>query len=105
MSDMMAGRREDSPSVNMYDFRTGEWCVPKYVNRDFSSESCYLSQYISLFAVPYGYGMMTLGAPELIEAREAGEVVNDELNQLISSLDEESNPVIVLLKFKSASGR
>ncbi len=49
--------------------------------------------------------MMTLGAPELIEAREAGEVVNDELNQLISSLDEESNPVIVLLKFKSASGR
>lgn len=105
MSDMMAGRREDSPSVNMYDFRTGEWCVPKYVNRDFSSESCYLSQYINLFAVPYGYGMMTLGAPELIEAREAGEVVNDELNQLISSLDEESNPVIVLLKFKSASGR
>ena len=44
-------------------------------------------------------GALTLQAPDLIEAREAGKL-KGKLQSITERLDEESNPVIVLLEEK-----
>jgi hypothetical protein len=41
----------------------------------------------------------SLDAPELVEAYEKGEL-KGKLNEIAAELDEESNPVVMLVKYK-----
>lgn len=96
MSDMAAGR-EKRENVYVYDRATNEWCEPVYRNRAYKNPD---RVYINLTAVPYGYGLVTLNALDLVEAYRNNEITDERLKKIASTLKEEDNPVLMLLKFK-----
>lgn len=99
MSDMSAGMQEKS-KVYMYDKSNREWFEPVYHNRAINNRDMDL-KYINLSPVSYGYGLITLNAMDLVEAYQNGEITDDKLKKIASTLKEEDNPVLMLLKFKT----
>ena len=99
MSDMNAGMQENS-KVYMYDKSNREWFEPVYHNRAINNRDMDL-KYINLSPVSYGYGLITLNAMDLVEAYQNGEITDDKLKKIASTLKEEDNPVLMLLKFKT----
>lgn len=95
MSDMEAGR-EKRENLYMHDRTTNEWFEPVYRNKAYKNED---RTYINLTSVPYGYGLVTLNAMDLTEAYRKNEITDDKLKKIASTLKEEDNPVLMLLKF------
>lgn len=98
MNDMMA-EAVKSRTLYMYNHATQEWIKPIYRNKDFSSRD-YDPKYINLTSVAYGYGLITLNAIDLVEAYQKKMIINDKLKEIASKMQEEDNPVLMLLKFK-----
>lgn len=96
MSDMEAGR-EKRENLYMYDRTTNEWFEPLYRNTAYKNQD---RVYIDLTSVPYGYGLITLSAMDLTEAYRKNEIADEKLKKIASTLKEEDNPVLMLLKFK-----
>lgn len=98
MSDIEAGR-EKREKLYMYDRKSKEWFEPVYRNRALAKHVMD-PKGIDLTSVPYGYGLVTLNAMDLIEAHQKNEIVDEKLKKIASTLNEEDNPVLMLLKFK-----
>lgn len=96
MSDMEAGR-EKRENLYMYDRTTNEWFAPLYRNTAYKNQD---RVYIDLTSVPYGYGLVTLNAMDLTEAYRKNEIADEKLKKIASTLKEEDNPILMLLKFK-----
>lgn len=101
MSDMNAGR-EKREKLYMCDLKTKEWFAPIYRNRSISNKNAN-SIYVNLTSVPYGYGLVTLNAMDLVEAYRNNEIADEKLKKIASTLKEEDNPVLMLLKFKDST--
>lgn len=95
MSEINAGR-EKQESLYMYDKKKQEWFTPVYQDRAMPHST---PIYINLTAVPYGYGLVTLNAMDVVEAYRNNRITDSELKQIASTLKEEDNPVLMLLKF------
>ncbi|RHR62297.1 6-bladed beta-propeller [Parabacteroides sp. AF17-28] len=100
MSDMSAGR-EKREKLYMYDRETQEWFTPVYHNRAITTRNTN-PIYINLTSVAYGYGMVTLNAMDLVEAYQNNEITDEKLKKIASTMKEEDNPVLMLLKFKDS---
>lgn len=98
MSDITANR-EKSEKVYMYDRLTREWFEPIYHNRDITSTNMD-PKFINTSAVPYGYGLVQLNAIDLVDAYQNNKIVDERLKKIASTLQEEDNPVLMILKFK-----
>lgn len=98
MSDINANR-EKQESIYMYDRITGEWILPIYRNRDLTTPDLD-PKFINTTAVPYGYGLVQLSAMDLVGAYQNNQIVNEKLKKIASTLQEEDNSVLMLLKFK-----
>lgn len=98
MSDMSAGR-EKRENLYMYDRKNDEWFQPVYRNRAFDYPDS-TPVYINVTAVPDGYGLVTLNAMDLVEAYRNNKIIDEKLKAIASTLKEEDNPVLMLLKFK-----
>lgn len=98
MSDMSAGR-EKRESLYLYDRKTQEWCKPIFRNRAITQNTT-SPIFINRTAVPYGYGLVTLEAMDLVEAYQNNKITDEKLKAIASTLKEEDNPVLMLLKFK-----
>ncbi|MBP3517593.1 MAG: 6-bladed beta-propeller [Parabacteroides sp.] len=83
----------------MYDRHTGEWFEPIYRNRAISNRKMD-PKFINTTSVPYGYGLIILNAMDLVEAYENNQITDEKLKNIASKLQEEDNPVLMLLKFK-----
>ena len=95
---MSAGIQENS-KVYMYDKSYREWFESVYHNRAITNRDMD-PKYINLSPVSYGYGLITLNAMDLVEAYQNDEIMDDKLKKIASTLKEEDNPVLMLLKFK-----
>lgn len=98
MSDMAAGR-EKRENLYMYDRKNKEWFRPVYRNRAFNRPDAH-PVYLNVTSVPDGYGLVTLNAMDLVEAYRNNEIIDEKLKAIASTLKEEDNPVLMLLKFK-----
>ena len=103
MADMSANR-EKRERAYLYNRITQEWVAPVYRNRDFSSRD-WDPTYINTMSVPNGYGLIQLSAMDLVEAYQKKQIVNEKLKQIASQLQEEDNPVLMMLKFKPHTGK
>lgn len=100
MNDMNAGMREEE-KVYMYDRTNREWFEPIYRNRAFKNRNLD-PKVIQLVSVPYGYGLIELNVMDLIEAYQKNELIDEQLKKIASTLKEEDNPVLMLLRFKES---
>lgn len=98
MSDMNAGKREEK-KVYMYDRANHEWFEPIYRNNAFKNRNMD-PKFIRITSVPYGYGLVQLNAMDIVEAFQKNEIMDEQLNEIASTLKEEDNPVLMLLRFK-----
>lgn len=98
MSYMMAEAAKGQ-KLYMYNRSTQEWIEPVYRNNDFSSRD-FDPKSINLTSVAYGYGLIMLNAMELVEAYQEKKIINNKLKEIASKIQEEDNPVLMLLKFK-----
>ena len=99
MSKMETGLRDDR-KIYMYDRNSQEWFEPIYRNRAITNKSVD-PKFINLSSVPYGYGLVPLNAMDLVEAYQNNQITDEKLKQIASTLKEEDNPVLMLLKFKA----
>lgn len=98
MSDMIANR-EKREKLYMYNRKTDEWFEPIYRNRAFTNRNMD-PKFISTTSVAYGYGLVELNAMNLVEAYGKNEIADQRLKEIASKLQEEDNPVLMILKFK-----
>lgn len=97
MGDIMyQGERN---KLYMHDRRTGEWFEPAYRNSAITNPEM-APRFINLAPVPYGYGLVMLQAMDLVEAYNQKQIADEKLAAIASRLQEEDNPVLMLLKFK-----
>ncbi|WP_102407514.1 6-bladed beta-propeller [Parabacteroides bouchesdurhonensis] len=99
MSDM-AANIEREEKVYMYDRKADEWFEPIYYNHDINNHNMN-PKFINISAVPYGYGLVQLNAMDLIEAYNKNQIADEKLKKIASKLQEEDNPVLMILKFKN----
>lgn len=99
MSDITAGR-EKREKLYMHNRRTGEWFEPIYRNRAIDNREID-PVFINTANVPYGYGLVMLGAADLAEAYANHQITDEKLKAIASNLKEEDNPVLMILKFKN----
>jgi len=78
----------------MYDFETGQWCDYKLINNDCHSLRIGFVPAIT----PENIGICLLDTARLFELDETGKL-NGDLKQILKSLDEEDNPVLMKIKF------
>ena len=91
----MAKRSRTIPSSNLvYDFKTGQLNEYKLINKDYESRGVGFITSIT----PANTGVYTIDVPQLFEANDAGNV-KGALKQLLKTLDEDDNPVLVKVKF------
>ena len=86
--------REVSLADIMYDFETKQFNVIKLINKDFESLGIEFQQAITHENI----GVDLIDISTLFEEDEKGKV-HGKLKQIISTLDEEDNPVLVKMKF------
>lgn len=98
MGDMVANR-EKKGVLYMYNRQTDEWFEPIYRNRAITNRDMD-PKFINITAVPYGYGLVELSAMDLVEAYNKNEIADEKLKEIASKLQEEDNPVLMILKFK-----
>ncbi|MCD8267078.1 MAG: 6-bladed beta-propeller [Parabacteroides sp.] len=98
LSDM-AANLEKEEKLYMYDRNTNEWFEPLYRNRDINNRDM-SPKFINISAAPYGYGLIQLNAMDLVEAYGKNQIVDEKLKKFASRLQEEDNPVLMILKFK-----
>ena len=82
----------------MYDFKTGEINKYRFVNRDITTST---SVRIWEATTPGNTGVSMYDASFLLNLDEKGELTGD-LKELVKSLDEDDNPVLVKIKFFEA---
>ncbi len=99
MSDITAGR-EKREKLYMHNRRTGEWFEPIYRNRAINNREID-PVFINTANIPYGYGLVMLGAADLTEAYANNQIMDEKLKEIASNLKEEDNPVLMILKFKN----
>ena len=78
----------------LYDFETGQLNEYKLMNKDYEARGVRFDVAIT----PENTGVYTLDVSRLLEADETGKV-KGELKQLLKTLDEEDNPVLVKVRF------
>ena len=78
----------------MYDFQTGELNEWQLINRDTESSVSFFDDAIAC----ENTGIYKLDVARLFENDEAGKI-KGELKELLNSLDEEDNPILVKIKF------
>lgn len=96
MRDMEAGLQEGT-HIYLYDRKAQTWCEPAYRCRAWSG---FEPRYIFTDPLPYGYGLVTLNAMDLVEAYQNNELADERLREIASTLREDDNPVLMRLKFK-----
>jgi len=79
----------------MYDFETGQLNEYKLINKDFESSNVSFYETIT----PENTGIYILNVAELYKADEAGKIIKGNLRQLLITLDEWDNPIMVKIKF------
>ena len=99
MSDMAANIDREEKGY-MYDRKADEWFEPIYYNHDINNHNIH-PKFINISAVPYGYGLVQLNAMDLIEAYNKNQIADEKLKKIASKLQEEDNPVLMILKFKN----
>ncbi len=87
--------REISQKQLMYNFETGEINEYRLKNRDIKSSTNVM---IMDAITPENTGITTYATPFLFDLDEKGELKGD-LKELLKTLDEENNPVLVKIKF------
>ena len=91
----MVKKSRTFPSIDLiYDFKTGQINEYKLINKDFES----LNVSFRSTRTPENTGVDLLDVGRLFEADEAGKI-KGELKQLLKSLDEEDNPILMKVKF------
>jgi len=86
------------PSTDfMYEFGTGETCEVSFVNNDFPSGSIWRLNESEIPQKNVAVSMIQLYT--LIDALEEKKL-NGDLEKLVASLDEDDNPIIMIVKFK-----
>jgi len=78
----------------MYEFKTGQLNEYKLLNKDYESSKIDFRETIT----PENTGIILLDVAELFETDEAGKI-KGELKQLLKSLNEEDNPILMKIKF------
>jgi len=90
----MALRDRTFPKASlMYDFETGEVNEYRLINRDFHSNLGFVPA-----ITPKNTGVALLDVARTFEADEGGKV-SGELKELLKTLDEEDNPILMKIKF------
>jgi hypothetical protein len=83
------------PTMNLaYDFETGQLNEYKLINKDYEVGNVGFEEAIT----PENTGVYRLDVPKLFEADETGKV-KGVLKELLKTLDEEDNPVLVKVRF------
>ena len=91
----MAIRDRTFPKASfIYDFETGEVNEYRLINRDFHSNLGFVPA-----ITPKNTGVALLDVAHLFEADEAGRV-SGALKELLKTLDEEDNPILMKITFK-----
>ena len=91
-----AKKSRSFPVINLaYNFETGQLSEYRLINKDYEGEYFVFTEAVT----PENTGVYKLDVPKLFEADEAGKIKGT-LKQLLQTLDEEDNPVIVKVKFK-----
>ena len=90
-------RRGFSQKVLMYDKKDDAIYIPTVLNMDYANKK------IDLISNPLNeerlVACQVLQAPQLVEAYESGELKGG-LNEIASSITEEANPILLLMKRK-----
>ncbi len=92
----LAKKTKQFPAMDlMYDFEMGQLNEIKLINKDFESSNVGFGPAIT----PENTGVRLLDVAQLFEADETGKI-QGQLKQVISSLQEEDNPVLMKIKFQ-----
>jgi len=93
----MAKKSRTFPTMSiMYDFETGQLNEYMLINRDLEKRG--MGSGFDSAITPENIGVYTLEVHRLFEADKAGEL-KGELKQLLKTLDEDDNPILVKVKF------
>ena len=93
-----AERGRQIPNVNlMYEFETGQICQPSIVNDDYVTRQWYPST--GNVNISKNMAVNLMQTSRLVGAYKE-KLLRGELEKLVSTLDEEDNPVVAIVKFK-----